>query len=169
MYKNDAGHRQLRAWGSWYSANLAGNGIGIGEGNPGVTCARQTACLGAQEAGVETVLGAAPHEILSAEAVERFDGSPGVKPSFYDGESRPGYFVHEMEGIGGVVKKKLTNYIRVAKVVQEFEDERDRSKLLQREIKGETRSWCGWCDRVILGHADMDLVDLMDPLSISAS
>lgn len=158
MFKNDASHKRLWDWRTWYRTNLLGIGTGIGGGNLGVTCARRTACLGAQEAEVETVLGSETGGMWPTETFESLEGSTGHHMPHHDGENKPGYFLHEMEGIGGVVKKKLTHHIRVAKAVPEFEDERDRSKLLERERKGETRSWCGWCDRVILGHADLRLL-----------
>ena len=60
-----------------------------------------------------------------------------------------GYLRQEIEGIGGVVKKKLKTTVKVGAVVEEWEDERERADYLTREIRGEERSWCAWCQRVI--------------------
>jgi hypothetical protein len=59
-----------------------------------------------------------------------------------------------MEGIGGVVKKKVRRRVLVGDVVQEFEEERERGKYLEREQDGVDRSWCSWCGRVVLGKKD---------------
>ena len=64
-----------------------------------------------------------------------------------------------MEGIGGVVKKKVKKKVRVGKTVREYEDEREKAEYLERETKGENRSWCGWCSRVISGNTDGDGMD----------
>ena len=84
------------------------------------------------------------------------DGYGGVKllETNGDGEDRPGYLRQEIEGIGGVVKKKVKKRVKVGKTVKEHEDEKERREYLIREIKGECRSWCGWCNRVIPSVAD---------------
>lgn len=62
----------------------------------------------------------------------------------------PGYARHEIEGIGGIVKRKLVRMVRVGACVPEFEDERGvGKKAMGREVNGARRSWCGWCWRVI--------------------
>ncbi|KAH7325788.1 hypothetical protein B0I35DRAFT_474523 [Stachybotrys elegans] len=67
----------------------------------------------------------------------------------------PGYERHEIEGIGGVVKRKLVRMVRVGACVPEWEDEKGGGgRILGREVRGEARSWCGWCWRVIPGRAD---------------
>ncbi|KFA63846.1 hypothetical protein S40285_04468 [Stachybotrys chlorohalonatus IBT 40285] len=68
----------------------------------------------------------------------------------------PGYERHEIEGIGGVVKKKLVRMVRVGACVPEWEDEKGGggSRILGREVRGDARSWCGWCWRVIPGRKD---------------
>jgi hypothetical protein len=72
-------------------------------------------------------------------------------------DEKPGYLRQEMEGIGGVVKKKVKKVVRVGKTVKEFEDEREGGEYLWREMKGERRSWCRWCNRVVLGKADLEM------------
>jgi hypothetical protein len=68
----------------------------------------------------------------------------------------PGYARHEIEGIGGVVKKKLVRMVKVGACVPEYEDEKARNDIMSREISGKVRSWCGWCWRVVPGQKDYD-------------
>lgn len=72
-------------------------------------------------------------------------GSPGTPT----GREDAGYMRHEIEGIGGVVKKKLMTVVRVGACVTEWGDEKSEGKYLVRECDGRSRSWCGWCWRVI--------------------
>ncbi len=65
-----------------------------------------------------------------------------------------GYLRQEIEGVGGGVKMKVRKTVRVGKTVVEFEDERERGRFLEREREGGRRSWCGWCERVVLGGKD---------------
>lgn len=70
---------------------------------------------------------------------------------------RSGYQRHEIEGIGGVVKRKLVRMVRVGACVPEWKDERGVGKrALSREMEGDTRSWCGWCWRVVPGQHDIN-------------
>ncbi|CAK7200964.1 hypothetical protein SEUCBS139899_003664 [Sporothrix eucalyptigena] len=68
----------------------------------------------------------------------------------------PGYARHEIEGIGGVVKRKRVKMVRVGACVHDWEDELARGAILEREITGRVRSWCGWCWRPIPSQRDMD-------------
>lgn len=78
----------------------------------------------------------------------------------------PGYNRHEIEGIGGVVKRKRVRMVRVGACVPEWDDERGSGKrILGREVRGARRSWCGWCWRVIPGDKDYS----GEPLSSSSS
>jgi hypothetical protein len=70
---------------------------------------------------------------------------------------KPGYDRHEVEGIGGVVKKMRVRMVRVGACVPEWEDERVRGDVLARELQGRRRSWCGWCQRVIPSKKDYEL------------
>ncbi|PBP15336.1 sulfate transporter, partial [Diplocarpon rosae] len=67
----------------------------------------------------------------------------------------PGYARHEIEGIGGVVKKKLVRMVKVGACVPECGDERDAGTFLVKEQEGVARSWCGWCWRVVPGVEDL--------------
>jgi hypothetical protein len=86
---------------------------------------------------------------LSTSSLSTFD-SAARTPSPALG---PGYARHEIEGIGGVVKRKRVRMVRVGACVPEWEDEEE---ILGREVSGEVRSWCGWCWRVIPGQRDRD-------------
>ncbi|KAK1835463.1 hypothetical protein QBC39DRAFT_368393 [Podospora conica] len=92
----------------------------------------------------------------------------------------PGYARHEIEGIGGVMKRKLLRMVKVGACVPEWDDERARAddehhqsasgrsnipgharlpgndRMLWREVTGQRRSWCGWCCRVIPGGRDLE-------------
>lgn len=68
----------------------------------------------------------------------------------------PGYLRHEIEGIGGVVKRKRVRMVRVGRGVPEWDDEKGSGRrVLGREVSGARRSWCGWCNRVIPGEKDL--------------
>lgn len=68
-----------------------------------------------------------------------------------------GYLWQEVEGLGGVVKKKVRKRERVGGTVREWEDEREgKDEVLGREKRGSERSWCGWCGRVVLGGRDLE-------------
>lgn len=72
------------------------------------------------------------------------------------GPEKAGYWRQEIEGIGGVVKRKVKRRVRVGRAVREYEDERECAGYLEREGRGEERSWCGWCWRVVPGLRDLD-------------
>lgn len=67
---------------------------------------------------------------------------------------KAGYERHEIEGIGGVMKKKRLRMVKVGACVPEWADERAAGEILGREVNGKARSWCGWCWRVIPGASD---------------
>lgn len=116
-------------WRSRYSTRLHGLGTGIGEGVEGVQCGRETSCLAARTIFKE----------IECDARDTRAG---------------GYFLQEIEGIGGVVKKKVKRRMQVGAVVKEYEDEREQGKYLAREQDGVDRSWCSWCARVVLSKKD---------------
>jgi hypothetical protein len=122
----------MRAW-TWrsrYSTHLHGIGTGLGTGIEGVQCGRESHCSSARTIFKE----------IECDAADTRQG---------------GYFLQEMEGIGGVVKKKVRRRLLVGDVVQEFEREREGGRYLEREQDGLERSWCSWCDRVVLGEKDV--------------
>lgn len=164
LRSSDNEYESIWRWRTRYLPSLGGLGVGIGEGNRGVPCGRGEDCIAARE--VE-------HEIdCDAEDAREIDSnsravSPSSSPSSsHDGSSSslnhsgtpqtgPGYARHEIEGIGGVMKKKLVKMVKVGACVPEFFDEKEAGKFLVREQEGKARSWCGWCWRVVPGAKEV--------------
>lgn len=138
----------VRGW-SWrtrYSHYLGGVGTGAGEGNEGVECGRGCSCLGARVVEHETC----EQDLL--DTIERSQTPSSESPDRWRGTC---YLTQEIEGIGGVLKVKHKKQVRVGECVKLYEDEKEKSiQYLEREVKGELRSWCSWCDRVVLGQKD---------------
>lgn len=133
-------------WRTRYSTYLGGLGTGIGEGSEGVECGRRAKCLAAREVETEIECDADDLASLRAEAEKAKLGGRSW--------SGTNYRMQEMEGIGGVVKKKVKKRIRIGQTVKEYEDERDHGSYLLREQTGQNRSWCSWCERVVAGIKD---------------
>ncbi|KAI0012297.1 hypothetical protein F4779DRAFT_614746 [Xylariaceae sp. FL0662B] len=171
----DHDYQSIWKWRNQYGEVLGGLGTGIGEGDRGVPCGREHACCGAKEREQETDCDAADAReqdeynqrsqtpSLRAAATPSPPSSVASSPpssvasSEYRTASpqlRPGYARHEIEGIGGVVKTKLVRIVRVGACVPEWEDEKSKGQVLEREVSGHSRSWCGWCWRVIPGKKD---------------
>lgn len=166
----DTTYKRVWTWRSRYSTYLGGLGTGIGEGNEGVKCGRDINCLAVREVEVEVDcegedLAAYVEDTTAVRQAEKIvddDASvsaDGKMDGRTDDSKETGYLRQEIEGIGGVVRKKLKTRVKVGAVVEELEDERENTDFMAREIRGEERSWCGWCDRVIPGPNDAD--DLM--------
>lgn len=117
-------------------------GTGIGEGNEGVKCARGASCLGALEVEVEF------------ECPSGSDSGEGDSNTPLAENDGAGYWRQEVEGLGGVVKKKFRKRERVGRTVREWEDEREGGEILEREKNGSERAWCGWCNRVVKTERD---------------
>ncbi|MCJ1382090.1 hypothetical protein MMC17_005202 [Xylographa soralifera] len=137
-----------------YPTYLGGLGTGIGEGNEGVKCGRGDHCLAAKD--IEMEIDCAAEGLSSLVWVDAFQRESTTEESWIDTGEKAGYLTQEMEGIGGVVKKKVKKRVKVGKTVREYEDEREKAEYLEREIRMENRSWCGWCDRVILGKRERE-------------
>lgn len=153
----------VRAW-SWrttYSHYLGGVGTGAGEGNEGVECGKKCGCLGARIVEHETceqdLLDALTAAKSSLDAAERWRGTS--------------YLAQEIEGIGGVLKIKHKKQVRVGECVKLYEDEREKAvQYLEREVKGKLRSWCSWCERVVLDEKDKaEIAGLRPPSSAGSS
>lgn len=148
----DSDYERGWKWRGSYSTYLGGLGTGIGEGVEGVQCGRGPRCLAAKV--IEQELD------CDAEALSAMKDEADKIASEGTGRSWQGtsFAVQEMEGIGGVVKKKVKKMVSVGAWVREGEDERDgKAPYLDREVKGEVRSWCSWCSRVIASKADIQL------------
>ena len=171
---NDTMYRRIWNWRTRYSRE--GIGTGIGEGTEGVKCARGAACLAAQEIEVEVdcsqddggvKANGTPRGSSSASSEHAHDtvvhaapaspaapGTPGTPGHEHRGVEA-GYLRQEIEGIGGLLRGKVKKRKRVGRPVREFEDEREHAVFLNREARGERRSWCGWCDRVVPSAKDL--------------
>lgn len=160
QHLRNADNLYVRGW-TWrtrYTYYLGGVGTGAGEGNEGVECGRGPSCLAARLVEHEVDCNA---EL--AEAYGSLDG-PASSPSSPSSSAAvaqsgrwtgPSYHAQEIEGIGGVVKMKLKKQVRVGECVKVYEDEREKLMgWLEREVKGELRSWCSWCERVVPGQRD---------------
>lgn len=137
----------------------------MGEGDQGQKCGRGERCLARTGGGlcwveIDCSDQSRPRTSSSQGLPSSADSTEGVAASDADSEfevssdTKPGYLRQEIEGIGGVVKKKVKKKIRVGATVWEFDDERESGKYLVREASGSQRSWCGWCSRVVLGERD---------------
>lgn len=186
-------------WRTQYTDVLGGLGTGIGDGDRGVICGRETGCCAGREREQETDCEAEDAAQADADAnnnIAYISGFMTVTPSppSYNGSSslsdystssgsssnggasssssynlqvspqgsprtpspviKAGYERHEIEGIGGVMKKKRLRMVKVGACVPEWADERAAGQIMGREVNGKVRSWCGWCWRVIPGASD---------------
>ncbi|KAK5064565.1 hypothetical protein LTR84_000398 [Exophiala bonariae] len=152
----DTTYKRVWTWRSRYSTHIGGGlGTGLGQGNQGQKCGRGEYCLDSSVTAVCWV------EIDCAEGASQEAGRDSDHGSLISSAgmadyptNKPGYFQQEIEGIGGVVKKKVKKRVKVGATVWEFEDERSSGKYLERESRGKLRSWCGWCNRVVPGEED---------------
>jgi len=135
------------AWRTRYST-CGGLGAGLGEGNEGVECGRGSDCLAACE--VEQEIECDAEDIAAIEAEMAKAECEGHR---WQGSS---YSVQEVVGIGGVVKKKIRKRISIGAAVKEYEDERGGGNFLAREQNGNNRSFCAWCESVVMGKRDLD-------------
>jgi hypothetical protein len=150
----------------------------MGAGDQGQKCARGEECLDRMGAGlcwveIDCCEQQAPHQQHYARSSssdhEASDGAGeshnaednhngadviGADELISTASNKPGYLRQEIEGIGGVVKKKVKKKVRTGATVWEFDDERESGKYLEREASGTQRSWCGWCNRVVMGERD---------------
>ncbi|KAH7148413.1 hypothetical protein EDB81DRAFT_462614 [Dactylonectria macrodidyma] len=161
-----ADHEYQRIW-RW--RNQYGEiGTGIGEGDRGVICGREADCCGAKEREQQldcdaedardgnVIQAPAPAPTTAAPVDVLIDSLRLAHERTPSPQLGPGYNRHEIEGIGGIVKRKRVRMVRVGACVPEWDDERGiGNKILGREIRGARRSWCGWCWRVIPGDKDL--------------
>ena len=153
----DSDYKRIWNWRVRYSTYLGGLGTGIGEGNEGVQCARGERCLDARNIEVEMDCDGTPDEADSRPSSQQ-SGVNGATSHDTSGEvEKAGYFRQEIEGVGGRVRGKYKKMVRVGRTVEEYEEERDTAEYLRREVRQECRSWCGWCNRVVLGRKDKNI------------
>ncbi|KAH8592776.1 hypothetical protein B0O99DRAFT_628961 [Bisporella sp. PMI_857] len=153
----DTDYEGIWKWRTRYLPSLGGLGVGIGEGDRGVECGRGGLCLAAREVEQETDCDAEDARFESDSRAASPSSSPGGSTtSSIKGGMGPGYARHEIEGIGGILKKKLVQMVKVGQCVPEYGDEKVKGRYLVREIEGQNRSWCGWCWRVVPGAKDRE-------------
>jgi len=161
MRTADITYKRVWTWRSRYSTHIGGGlGTGLGVGNQGQKCGRGEHCL---ESGRNAVCWV-EIDCADGQAGRDHDGHAasdghglhgGDRQAIVDSMSdKPGYLSQEIEGIGGVVKKKVKMRVKVGATVWEYQDERESGEYLEREASGQERSWCGWCGRVCLGEMD---------------
>lgn len=138
----------IRGW-TWRGrySTCGGIGAGIGEGLEGVKCGRGSDCL-------------APVEIyqeIECDADELAAFEAEMEKAELEGRPRSGssYTTQEIVGIGGKVKIKAKKRVLVGAEVKEYEDERATGEFMTREQTGQHRSWCSWCERVVLSVGDL--------------
>jgi hypothetical protein len=156
LRSTDTEYEGIWKWRTRYLPSLGGLGVGIGEGDRGVPCGRGPECVAARE--IESEIDCDAEDAKETQHLSR-SGTPSSSPSSSNGSVSsshmgPGYARHEIEGIGGVVKKKLVRMVKVGACVPEWSDEKQQGKFLVREVEGKARSWCGWCWRAIPGAKD---------------
>ena len=156
----DTEYESIWKWRTRYLPSLGGLGVGIGEGNRGVPCGRGGECVAAREVEQETDCDAEDAREIDSNSravspSSSLGSNNGVGTPGSSGQMGPGYARHEIEGIGGVVKKKLVRMVKVGACVPEWGDEKKMGKSLVREQDGRARSWCGWCWRVVPGVKDV--------------
>ena len=155
LTNSDTTYRRIWHWRTRYSMTF-GLGTGIGEGNEGVKCGRGKNCLDAEDFVMELDSEEEDNNATVAWTVTPADTEePENSPTSPDAESeKAGYLRQEIEGIGGVVRQKIKKRVRLGRTVKEHVDEREKAEYLGREMRGESRAWCGWCDRVVLAKGD---------------
>ena len=132
---------------------MDGLGTGLGIGDQGQKCGRGDHCLDPSTSSVSWVeIDCSDRKLDHGSDADSISGSRAGTPSGH--RATPGYLQQEIEGIGGVVKKKVRKRVKTGATVQEYDDERKSGKYLSREINGKERSWCGWCERVCPGEQD---------------
>ncbi|KAG8529447.1 uncharacterized protein KY384_006084 [Bacidia gigantensis] len=144
----DTTYRRVWTWRTRYTTYLGGLGTGIGEGNEGVKCARGADCKGALEVEVEfecpTSASSPVPGSASSHGESSGNGSDGEEASGTPMKEKEeaGYWRQEIEGLGGVVKKKFRKRERIGGTVREWEDESKGGAILAREKAHEDRAWC---------------------------
>ncbi|KAJ4302289.1 hypothetical protein N0V88_002432 [Collariella sp. IMI 366227] len=157
ILSDDSEYKCIWRWRNQYTEVLGGLGTGIGEGDRGVICGRETECFAAREREQETDGDAedareVEHYLLqqqqtssgssssntSSSSLAPPGGGGGSNSPLSDRRTpspalKPGYARHEIEGIGGVMKKKLVRMVRVGACVPEWEDERAKGEGGARE------------------------------------
>jgi len=121
---------------------------GISEGQKGVECGRRSFCCAARLVEQDVEVDAHARRALEDEAAVVAAEGDGSRD--WSGTS---FAAQEMDGIGGVVKMKVRRLVQIGEAVDEC-DEEVGEHILGKEHRKEVRSWCAWCDRIILSSHD---------------
>lgn len=123
-----------------------------------VRCWLGAQCLSAKEVEVE----------VEVEAEAQVRGRAWQDGGGHYGESAAGYECQEVEGVGGAMKGKRKVKVGIGGWVTGWDmqgDENESSPKRRRtatvQDPSEARSWCGWCERVVLGSRDEMEVEMM--------
>ncbi|KAH0542065.1 hypothetical protein FGG08_003530 [Glutinoglossum americanum] len=151
LMSEDVKYHDAWAWRERYSQCLGM--MGIGEGVEGVRCGRGATCTAAEITLIESDCDS---------AMRCFEMGWMITAS---GEEVPGqgYLIREIEGIGGVVMKKLMRKQSIGAVVigdvpgeAGGSGQSERREYLGREVRGEQRSCCQRSIVSILTHTMTD-------------
>ncbi|KIV83024.1 hypothetical protein PV11_05085 [Exophiala sideris] len=151
----DTTYQRVWTWRSRYSTHIGGGlGTGLGEGNQGQKCGKGEACLDNGGKAVCWVEVDCSEGTTEEREHEGHSLSRAGTPDYIN--NKPGYLQQEIEGIGGVVKKKVKKRMKVGGTVWEYDDERESGKYLEREAQRRIRSWCAWCNRLCPDEKDRE-------------
>ncbi|TQS39109.1 hypothetical protein Golomagni_00370 [Golovinomyces magnicellulatus] len=174
----DTEYQSIWRWSVRFLPSLGGLGIGLGEADRGVSCGRGENCARAREVKLEIDCDAEDAREINDKNSRLNFGPILCSPNGQShGQMRPGYHRHEIEGIGGVLKKKLVKMVKVGACVSSsgssndtWSDgrnlsDKDMENILEGEIQGTSRSWCSWCQKIIPSHDDNNNI-YSEPISI---
>ncbi|RKF54211.1 putative sulfate transporter [Golovinomyces cichoracearum] len=175
----DMEYQSIWRWSVRFLPSLGGLGIGLGEADRGVSCGRGENCARAREVKLEIDCDAEDAREINDNNSRLSFGPILCNPNSQShGQMRPGYHRHEVEGIGGVLKKKLVKMVKVGACVSSSPgtsndtwsdgrnvSDKEMENILEREIQGTSRSWCSWCQKIIPSHDDNNII-YSEPISI---
>ncbi|KAI1001182.1 hypothetical protein K3495_g7016 [Podosphaera aphanis] len=153
IYSADEEYRNIWKWRIRYLSSHGGIGTGIGEGDRGVPCGRGEECANARE--VEQEIDCDAEDAREINYQFKSGDLPTHARSHAGSQMGPGYTRHEIEGIGGVMKKKLVKMVKVGACVPELRYEEDVGSFLNWEQDKKSRSWCAWCWKFIPSADDL--------------
>ncbi|CAD6500593.1 BgTH12-06303 [Blumeria graminis f. sp. triticale] len=151
----DQDYERIWKWCTRYLPSLGAINNSIGDGGCGVPCGLGENCAKAREVEMEIDCDA---EDARENNLDYISGrNTSRRCSGGSSQVGPGYKRHEIEGIGGVMKKKLVKIVRVGASVSEWRDDSVVDNFLAKERDGSARSWCAWCRKIIPSIADRNL------------
>ena len=151
-----------------------------------VRCWRGARCLGAKEVEVEVEVETETQQRVYARAQEKSRENSNSNAAHHHHAATAGYAWQEVEGVGGVMKGKRRVKVGIGGRVMSWASSRPEGLGLGLSLSGsgsesaerrqrdgtardpveeekESRSWCGWCERVVLGRKD-EMMLMMEEL-----